>query len=139
MRRQFISFSLHSCLANLLGVLVMTGLGLWNFVFWLIAPFFFYWAAMFLATVRLPSRSAGSALAVTLALVVGHFLELVFAFLFTRFFGRALGQIFANGVELTELFFTNSFNSFAMGSVIAAIGSLLLIRYHFQPEAATNA
>lgn len=138
MQRQLVSFLLHSCLVNLLGVLLVTGLGLWNFAIWLIAPFFFYWAAMFLATVRLQSRSACATYSIIAALVLGHLLELALAFVFTKLLGRTLGHTFANGVELTELFFTNSFNSFVMGSMIAALGSLVLIRFHFAPTTATE-
>jgi hypothetical protein len=125
------SYTLHSFLIHFLGVSLVTSLRAWDFVIWLIAPLFFYWVAMLLSTVRIRRRSATKSALITLSLFLGHLLELGLAFVITRFFGQALGGAFPGGVEMLELFFTNSMNSVAMGSLIAVIGSFVLVHFYF--------
>lgn len=125
------SYTLHSFLINLLGVVLVTGVHVWDFAIWLVAPFFFYWVAMLLSTVRIRRRSAVKSGLITLALLVGHLLELGLAFLVTGVFGQWLSRFIPGGVEMLELFFTNSMNSVAMGSLIASIGSFLLVHFYF--------
>jgi ABC-type multidrug transport system fused ATPase/permease subunit len=125
------SYTLHSFLINLFGVVLLTGLHVWDFAIWLVAPLFFYWVAMFLSTVRIRRRSAAKSAMIMLSLLVGHLLQLGFAFLVTGVFGQWLSRLIPGGVEMLELFFTNSMNSVAMGSLIAAIGSFLLVQFYF--------
>lgn len=130
------SYVLHSFLVNLLGVLLVTSLHLWDFAIWLIAPFFFYWVAMLLCTVRIAQRKTSTSLLIAVSLALGHFLVLALAFILTTTLGQWLGQTLENGVEKVELFFTNAMNSLTMGALIATIGSFLLVQFYFsRPKA----
>ena len=138
------SYTLHSFLVNLLGVLLVTSLHLWDFAIWLIAPFFFYWVAMVLTTVRIDQRKTSTSAGIALSLVLGHFLVLAFSLVVTSLLGQWLGKILNNGVEMVELFFTNSMNSLTMGGLIAGVGSFFLVHFYFsrakrQPASNTEA
>ena len=131
MKRRFGSYVLYSFLINMLGVFLISGVDVWNFALWIFAPLGFYWIALVLTTVRLPVRETSVSAKIAAGLLVGQLTQVLVVFFATYFFGAQLARLFTDGVKLTELLFTNSMNAFMFGSLIATIGSFLIVQFYF--------